>query len=32
MKITGDTGNNFGMQRLVTMSGSGELDNGMTYL
>ena len=25
-----DTGNNFGMQRLVTMSGSGELDNGMT--
>ena len=25
-----DTGNNFGMQRLVTMSGSGELDNGMS--
>jgi len=26
----GNTGNNFGMQRLVTMSGSGELDNGMS--
>jgi len=26
----GNDGNRFGMQRLVTMSGSGELDNGMT--
>ena len=26
----GQDGNRFGMQRLVTMSGSGELDNGMT--
>ena len=26
----GNDGNRFGMQRLVTMSGSGELDNGMS--
>jgi outer membrane protein OmpU len=26
----GNNGNRFGMQRLVTMSGSGELDNGMS--